>query len=116
MALLLSILILCAPACAASKDGALANCAKDAMIAFDAYGSMTGMGFGETAVRRIEQVRRALAEVLPTVAPARNLGLMVFGPGKRDACENVDLKLRHGPNSAASCLKSTGCSLAARRH
>ncbi len=74
------------------------------MIVFDAYGSMTGMGFGETAVRRIEQVRRALAEVLPTVAPARNLGLMVFGPGSRNACENVDLKLRHGPNSAARIM------------
>ena len=28
------------------------------------------------------------------MAPARNLGRMVFGPGKRDACENVDLNLR----------------------
>jgi Ca-activated chloride channel family protein len=82
----------------------LANCAKDAMIVFDASGSMTGMGFGETAVRRIEQVRRALAEVQPVVAPTRNLGLVVFGPGKRDACENVDLKLRPGPNSAARIM------------
>lgn len=102
--LLAAVAILGAPASAASGDGGLANCAKDAMIVFDASGSMTGMGFGETAVRRIEQVRRALGEVLPQVAPARNLGLMVFGPGKRNACENVDLKLRPGPNSAAQIM------------
>lgn len=51
-------------------------------------------------LRRIEQVRRALAEVLPQVAPARNLGLIVFGPGRRAACENIDLKLRPAPNAA----------------
>ena len=80
------------------------NCAKDAMIVFDASGSMTGMGFGERTVRRIEQVQRALATVLPDVAPMRHLGLIVFGPGRRQACENVDLRLRPGPNSAARIM------------
>lgn len=80
------------------------NCAKDAMIVFDASGSMTGMGFGERTVRRIEQVQRALAKVLPDVAPMRHLGLIVFGPGSRQACENVDLRLRPGPNSAARIM------------
>lgn len=80
------------------------NCAKDAMIVFDASGSMTGMGFGERTVRRIEQVQGALARVLPDIAPVRNLGLIVFGPGRRQACENVDLRLRPGPNSAARIM------------
>ncbi len=103
LALLSFVLLLGTATNALGEDG-LANCAKDAMIVFDASGSMTGMGFGESPVRRIEQVRRALAEVLPVVAPARNLGLVVFGPGKRGACENVDLKLRPGPNSAARIM------------
>ena len=74
------------------------------MIVFDASGSMTGMGFGETSVRRIEQVRRALAQVLPEVAPVRNLGLIVFGPGSRNACENIDLRLPPVPNSASRIM------------
>lgn len=80
------------------------NCAKDAMIVFDASGSMTGMGFGERTVRRIEQVQRALADVLPEVAPMRNLGLIVFGPGRHHACENVELRLRPAPNAAARIM------------
>lgn len=70
------------------------------MIVFDASGSMTGMGFGENTVTRIQQVRRALATVLPAVAPVRNLGLVVFGPGARSQCHNIDLRLPPGPNSA----------------
>ena len=89
---------------AASQAEPPANCIKDAMIVFDASGSMTGMGFGEGAVRRIEQVRRALERVLPDIAPMRNLGLIVFGPGDRQACENVDVRLRPGPNSASRIM------------
>ncbi|HEU0017106.1 MAG TPA: VWA domain-containing protein, partial [Methyloceanibacter sp.] len=58
------------------------KCESDAMIVFDASGSMTGMGC-ENTVTRIQQVRRALATVLPAVAPVRNLGLVAFGPGAR---------------------------------
>jgi Ca-activated chloride channel family protein len=76
------------------------KCESDAMIVFDASGSMTGMGFGENTVTRIQQVRRALAAVLPAVAPVRNLGLVVFGPGARSQCHNIDLRLPPGPNSA----------------
>jgi Ca-activated chloride channel family protein len=68
------------------------------MIVFDASGSMAGMGFGEKSITRIEQVRRALAEVVPAIAPLRNLGLVVFGPGARPVCENVDPRFPPGPN------------------
>jgi len=80
------------------------KCESDAMIVFDASGSMTGMGFGENTVTRIQQVRRALATVLPSVAPVRNLGLVVFGPGAHSQCENIDLKLPPGPNSAGRIM------------
>jgi Ca-activated chloride channel family protein len=74
------------------------------MLVFDASGSMTGMGFGETSVRRIEQVRHALAQVLPAVAPVRNLGLIVFGPGSRGVCENIDLRLPVAPHTAEQIM------------
>ena len=85
---------------AEETPAASSKCDTDAMIVFDASGSMTGMGFGETSVRRIEQVRRALATVLPEVAPMRNIGLVVFGPGRRRQCENIDLRLPPVPNAA----------------
>lgn len=79
-------------------------CTKDAMLVFDASGSMSGMGFGETSMRRIEQVRHALAQVLPSVAPVRNLGLIVFGPGSGEACGNIALKLPPIPNAAEEIM------------
>jgi Ca-activated chloride channel family protein len=66
---------------------------------------MAGMGFGETKVTRIDQIRKALAEVLPSVAPVRNLGLIVFGPGSRNSCQNIDLKLPVAHYSAAQITR-----------
>jgi Ca-activated chloride channel family protein len=100
VALLASILLGVSPSALSDAPTKTPNCEADAMIVFDASGSMAGMGFGETTVTRIEQVRRALAQVLPSVAPVRHLGLITFGPGSRKECENIDLKLPPGPNSA----------------
>lgn len=71
------------------------------MLVFDASGSMTGPGFGENVTTRIETARQALKEVLPEVTPARNLGLLVFGPGNRTAseCAHIDLRLPPAANS-----------------
>jgi Ca-activated chloride channel homolog len=84
-----------------SSDQHLA-CAKDAMLVFDASGSMAGPGFGERTTTRIEAVREALAEVLPEVAPARNLGLIVFGPGSHQPgeCAKIDIRLTPAANTA----------------
>lgn len=77
-------------------------CARDAMLVFDASGSMTGPGFGEKTTTRIDTARQALREVLPEVAPVRNLGLIVFGPGARASreCARIDVRLRPAPNPA----------------
>jgi Ca-activated chloride channel homolog len=80
-------------ASAVSDTPASQECGKDAMLVLDASGSMAGMGFGEARVTRIDQIRRALSEVLPAVAPVRNLGLIVFGPGAHTSCENIDIRL-----------------------
>jgi Ca-activated chloride channel homolog len=95
---LLGAVLLVAPAQVQSGNEA-PSCTSDAMIVFDASGSMAGMGFGETTVSRLQQVRHALAEVLPDVAPFRKLGLLTFGPGKHRACDNIDLKFTPIPNA-----------------
>ena len=60
-------------------------CTEDAMIVFDASGSMSGNGWGygsETAgtVSRIDKVRSTLAKMLPKVTRSRRVGLITYGP------------------------------------
>ncbi|MEW5963734.1 MAG: vWA domain-containing protein [Pseudomonadota bacterium] len=84
------------PAAAADPD---AGCTSDAMIVFDASGSMTGTNFNGIAVPRIAKVREAIHQVVPHVSAYRNLGLIVYGPGPHQACRNVELKLAPTPNA-----------------
>jgi Ca-activated chloride channel homolog len=79
-------------------------CTEDAMILFDASGSMSGNGWGygsETAgtVSRIDKVRATLAKILPSVTRHRRVGLITYGPGVWDQC-NVRLDLKPEANSA----------------
>lgn len=79
------------------------RCLDDAMLVFDASGSMAGTDMN-TVTPHIAKVREALAAVLPSVTPRRHLGLMVYGPGARAKCENIDLRLKPGPNSADTIM------------
>src|SRR5262249_50144132 len=76
-------------------------CTEDAMIVFDASGSMAGsLAEGmSSSIRRIDEVRKALAKVLPNAARFRRIGLITYGPGPEQQC-NVDLKLRPQSNAA----------------
>lgn len=74
-------------------------CNEDAMIVFDASGSMAGTDMNSVSPR-IGKVREALRTVLPEVAPQRNIGLVVYGPGPYNVCETVDLRLKPEPNAA----------------
>jgi Ca-activated chloride channel family protein len=83
-------------------------CTEDAMIVFDASGSMSGNGWGygsETAgvVSRIDKVRATLAEVLPSVTRFRRVGLITYGPGVWNQC-NVHLDLAPAANAAAPIM------------
>jgi Ca-activated chloride channel family protein len=49
---------------------------------------------------RIDEVRSALAEVLPTVARVRRVGLITYGPGPGEQC-NVKLDLKPTANAAS---------------
>ena len=69
------------------------KCYEDAILVFDASGSMSGIDAyspGSVATR-IDDARRALAESLPRVTPYRRLGLMTYGP--RGHC-NIVLNMR----------------------
>ncbi len=66
---------------------------------FDASGSMAGTDMN-TVTPHIAKVRDALAAVLPNVAPVRNLGLMIYGPGAGPKCDNIELRLKPAANAA----------------
>ena len=91
---------------ASGAEEANKPCIEDAMIVFDASGSMAGSlaeGIGAT-IRRIDEVRKALAQVLPSVARFRRIGLLTYGPGPHEQC-NVDLQLRPQPNAAKPIME-----------
>jgi Ca-activated chloride channel family protein len=74
---------------------------EDAMIVFDASGSMAGntvQGLFSDKTR-IDEVRKALGEVLPGVTKFRKVGLITYGPGPYGQC-NVDLAFPPIPNAA----------------
>jgi Ca-activated chloride channel family protein len=82
-------------------------CTEDAMIVFDASGSMSGnqvLGIPNSRAR-IDEVRAALAQVLPTAAAHRRLGLITYGPGPYNQC-NVKLDLKPTPDAAEVIMKS----------
>jgi Ca-activated chloride channel family protein len=69
------------------------NCTEDAIIVLDGSGSMAETGFNNIGDPRIFEAREALRQVVPGVADARRLGLVVYGPGAGESCSNIDLRL-----------------------
>jgi len=84
----------------ASPVGAQVNCEDDAMLVFDASGSMAEMGFNGLDLPRIVEARDALRTALPDITPFRRLGLVVYGPGSGDGCSNIDLRFGPTPDAA----------------
>ena len=82
------------------------ECTDDAMIVFDASGSMSGMLRTGVRESRIDRVRKALEIVLPEIERLRNLGLIVYGPEigaemqTRPQCSNIDLRFSPQPQAA----------------
>lgn len=99
--LALAALLVCKAEAGPAEEKERKPCTEDAMIVFDASGSMAGnMNQGiATTIPRIGEVRSALATVLPTVTRLRRVGLITYGPGPYQQC-NVELKLRPTPNAA----------------
>ena len=92
------------PACAEEQKPP--PCNQDAMIVFDASGSMAGVvGAGvATTISRIDEVRSALAAVLPSATRFRRVGLITYGPGPYNQC-NVHLDLTPTANAAGAIMR-----------
>ena len=76
------------------------------MIVFDASGSMSGnVGLGmATAVTRIDEVRSALRQVLPSITRFHRVGLITYGPGPYQQC-NTQLNLKPAPHAAEPIMR-----------
>jgi Ca-activated chloride channel homolog len=86
-----------------SEEQKLLPCRDDAMIVFDASGSMSGnqtLGIPNSQAR-IDEVRSALEQVLPNVTHLRKVGLITFGPGPWNQC---NVKLNLSPTADAAKL------------
>lgn len=99
-----SILVLAGISGAAAEEPDKGPCTDDAMIVFDASGSMAGNGWGygsESAgsVPRIDKVRAAMREILPSVTRFRRVGLITYGSGAWNQC-SIRLDLKPTPNAA----------------
>lgn len=103
-AALLSMAIALSTGLAARAEDSHVGCNEDAMLVFDASGSMASMGYNGLAVPRIFEARDALRRALPQITPFRRLGLVIYGPGRRGTCSNVDVRLLPMPDAAERIL------------
>ncbi len=88
---------------AAAEDGPNA-CQSDAMIVFDASGSMATSDYS-LKVPRIARLKQAMARVLPEIAPLRRLGLIVYGEGAYNDCSSIALRMRPTSDAAGPMLR-----------
>ena len=94
-------------AAAGATEQEVRPCNDDAMIVFDASGSMAGnvgQGIG-TTIPRIDEARHALAEVLPSATKFRRVGLITYGPGPYQQC-NVHLDFKPTANAGAIIMSA----------
>jgi len=90
-------------------------CTEDAMLVFDASGSMSSHDWGNGggtahSITRIDMVRDALGKILPSVTRFRRVGLLTYGPtpnpGLFNQCDNIALDLLPEPNAATRIMAS----------
>ena len=69
----------------------MSACQADAMIVFDASGSMATSDY-TLNLPRIAQAKQSMATVIPEIAPFRRLGLIVYGEGAYNDCTSISLE------------------------
>ena len=102
-----TVLMLVCPGPVSAQETSRTPCDEDAMLVFDASGSMAGnemLGIA-TTVTRIDKVRRALAKVLPSVTKSRRVGLISYGPGPYNQC-NVELNMKPRLNASDAIMSA----------
>jgi Ca-activated chloride channel homolog len=99
------VVLLAGSAPARAENEPRVPCTENAMIVFDASGSMAGNTVQGlfSAITRIDEVRKALAEVLPNAAKFRKIGLITYGPGPYAQC-NVTLDFKPMENAAGPIM------------
>jgi Ca-activated chloride channel family protein len=91
-------------------------CTEDAVVVFDASGSMSGnqtLGIPNTRAR-IDEARSALAQVVPNATKFRKVGLVTYGPGPYNQC-NVKLEFPPQPNAAVPIMRAVNSIIPAGR-
>jgi Ca-activated chloride channel family protein len=86
---------------AAPTRAELPSCTENALIVFDASGSM---GILEGRERRIDAARRAIADVLPSIAASRPTGLVTYSGGSASTCSDIALRVPPMQGNAARIL------------
>lgn len=89
----------------AADPVAAAACMQDAMVVFDASGSMGTTDY-TAKLPRIARVKQSMERVIPEIAPLRRLGLIVYGEGEYNACDAIEMKLAPTANAAELILES----------
>jgi Ca-activated chloride channel family protein len=103
---LIGALILAPSTRAAEADPNQRPCNEDAMLVFDASGSMSGnqvLGIPNSRPR-IDEARSALAKVLPSATKFRRVGLITYGPGEYNQC-NIEVNMKPLPNAAKPIMR-----------
>jgi Ca-activated chloride channel family protein len=100
----LGALILLASAGAGRAADDIDACQSDAMVVFDASGSMATSDL-TLKEPRIAFLKRAMGRVLPEIAPLRRLGLIVYGEGDYNDCSSIALRMRPTANAAEPMLR-----------
>lgn len=91
------------------------SCRDDAMLVFDASGSMAGTDLNSPPTPRIAKVKQALQKVLPDVVELRRLGLLDYGPGPSNRCDNIELLLQPAHHSAERIMAAVNTLIPAGR-
>ncbi len=74
-----------------------------AIIVFDASGSMYGEVAGGV---KIDIAKKVVSDIVGSIDPAMELGLMAYGHRKKGDCEDIELLVPPQANSAAAILKA----------
>lgn len=80
------------------------QCTGDAMLVFDASRSMINPSDENNGRPRIVEARDALRRVLPQVTPFRNLGLVVYGPGRQNVCGSIEVRMLPSPDATGPIM------------
>jgi Ca-activated chloride channel family protein len=110
------VLLACNSSSRTEEEKTIPPCHEDAMIVFDASGSMSGnqvLGIPNSRAR-IDEARAALARVLPNATKYRRVGLVSYGPGPWNQC-NVKLDLTPMANAAGPIMSSVNAIVPAGR-